>query len=147
MRIFFKDTDRIPDLPLGLTAVYRLAGQHPEYEAPHRLRVGSEFLHGCRVIQRWTVPGTDVATVRELLMNIKTYGDRGMGARCYFPGFAFTFGQSTATVDVLVCLECRWVVFHFGEQSVSIAPTDNGLARLREIYQTVIEKVPTHAAS
>jgi hypothetical protein len=92
------------------------------------------------------VSDSDVAAVRELLTNTKTYGDRGQGARCYFPGFAFTFGEGTAAVDVLVCLECRWVVFHSGGQSVSVVPTDDGLARLRGIYQTLIESVPTHAA-
>ena len=146
MRNFVKDADRIPELPLDHATAYRLGGQHPEYEGPQKLRVGPDYLHGCRIVRRWTVPDADVATARELIINIKTYGDRGMGDRCYFPGFAFTFGESTAAVDVLVCLECRWVVFHFGGESVSEAPTDDGLARLREIYQTVIEKAPTDAA-
>jgi hypothetical protein len=140
-----KDTDGIPDLPLGDTTAYRLAGQHPEFEGPQKLRVGPDYLHGCRIVRRWAAHARDVVATRELLMSIKTYGDRGMGARCYFPGFAFTFGEGTEAVDALVCLECRWVVFHFGGQSVSVVPTDDGLARLRNIYQAVIEKAPTHA--
>jgi hypothetical protein len=143
MRIFFKDTDTIPDLPLGHTMAYRLAGQHPEYDGPHKLRVGPDYLHGCRIVSRSLMTEGVVVAARDLLTSIKTYGDRAMGARCYFPGFAFSFGAGTAKVDVLVCLECRWVVFHFGGQSVSVAPTDDGLARLREIYQTLIERVQT----
>ena len=116
MKIFFKDTDRLPALPSGHTTAYRLAGQHPEYEGPNKIRVSPEHLHGCRIVRRWSVLDSDVMAARELLASIKTYGDRGMGARCYFPGFAFTFGDGIAAVDVLVCLECRWVVFHSGGQ-------------------------------
>jgi hypothetical protein len=91
------------------------------------------------------VTDSDVVGARALLTSTKTYGDRGMAARCYFPGFAFTFGDSTLAVDALVCLECRWVVFHFGGQSISLVPTDDGLARLREIYQTLIETASSEA--
>ena len=83
----------------------------------------------------------DVAAARELITNIKTYGDRSLGMRCYFPGFAFTFGQGPAAVDVLVCLECHWVVLHSGEQSVSLVPTNDGLAQLKRIYETLIKKI------
>jgi len=144
MRIFSKETDRIPELPLAPATAYRLAGQPPEFDGPQKLRVGPDYLHGCRIIRRWAVSDTDVTPARQLLTSTNTYGDRGLGARCYFPGFAFTFGAGAAAVDVLVCLECRWVVFHFGGQSVSLVPTDDGLARLREIYQTTIEKGPIH---
>ncbi|MEW6306862.1 MAG: hypothetical protein AB1705_25640 [Verrucomicrobiota bacterium] len=140
MGIFSKNTDQIPELPRGLTTAYCLAGKHPEYEGPNKLRTGPDYLHGCLVIRRWAVSETDIATARDLLMSPKTYGDRGLGARCYFPGFAFTFGQNQSAIDALVCLECRWVVFHLGEQSVAFAPTDDGLARLRKIYETVIQK-------
>ena len=89
MKIFAKD--KIPELPLGRTTAYRLIGQHPEYEGAHKLRVG--YLHGCRIVRRWTVSDRNIAAKRELLTNIQTYGDRAKGARCYFPGFAFTFGH------------------------------------------------------
>ena len=145
MRIFLKDTDTIPELPSGPATAYRLAGQHPEYEAPQRLRVGPDHLHGCRILRRWPVADNDMVAARELLMSTKTYGDRGLGARCYFPGFAFTFGETAGGVDVLVCLECHWVVFHSGAQSVSVVPTDGGLARLREVYETLIERGETRA--
>ena len=124
---------------------YRLTGQHPEYEGPDKLRVGSDYLHGYRIVRRWPVSDSDVAGARGLLTSVKTYGDRGLGARCFFPGFAFTFGDGTAVVDVMICLECRWVIFHFGGRSMSVAPTDDGLVRLREIYQKLIASVPTDA--
>src|SRR5262245_58261966 len=143
MRIFFKDTDRIPELPTGHATAYRLAGQPPEFEGPHKVRVGSDYLHGCRIIQRWTISETDVAAAHALFASTKTYGDLCMGVRCYFPGFGFTFGEGKLAVDVLVCLKCRWVAFHWGGQSISVAPSDSGLACLQETYQTLIERVPT----
>lgn len=146
MQIFQKDTDRIPELPLGDITAYQLTCEGPEYEGPYELRVSDDHLHGCRILRRWIVPESDLSAARELLSSIKTYGHWGLGLKCYFPGFAFTFGESPSALDVLVCLDCRWVVFHQGSQSVSLAPTDQGLARLREIYQTVIEKAPGSSA-
>ena len=139
MRIFLNNTDTIPELPSGHTTAYKLAGHSPEYDDSSKLRVSPDHLHGCRIVRRWTAADTDVAAVRDLLVNIKTYGSFGHGAMCYYPGFAFTFGQGAAVVDVLVCLQCHWVVFHLGEKSVQVAPTAVGLTHLEKIYQTLIE--------
>ena len=146
MRVFIRESDQIPEFPSAPATGHRLAGQHPEYEGPGKLRVGPEYLHGCRIVSRFTVPDEAAASARELLISINTYGDRGRGARCYFPGFGLTYGESAAAVDILVCLECNWVVFHSGGQSISLAPTVAGLKQLREIYRTLVQSQAPDAA-
>jgi hypothetical protein len=135
MGIFLNPDDTIPALSPGSTISYQLVGEPPEHDSAGQVRVGEGFLHGCRTLQRRPLSDSVAEPIRTLLATVETYGDRGMAARCFFPGFAFTFGQDQDAVDVLVCLECRWVYFYSrGMLAVTVVPTDRGLLQLEAVY-------------
>ena len=107
------DGQTLPVLVSAGAFVHKIAGSFPEYEVePRILREGDGYLKGCRVLETSALSTADTESIIAVLTNPNSYGDRGMGARCFFPGLAFSFGTDEENVHVQVCLECSWVVFH-----------------------------------
>ena len=133
------DGQALPSLaPVG-ALFHRLSGALPEYEVePRVLLEGNGYIKGCKVVHTTALSPTDAEGIIEILLNDNSYGDRGMGSRCFFPGFAFTFGATAEQAHVQVCLECSWVVFHTAAGSQSFVPSPTGEARLKAVYERLI---------
>jgi hypothetical protein len=137
--IFATKNETFPFFPVGRVSAHRLAGESPEYEnAPRALLENSDYIKGCLIEHSVTLVPEDVAAIISILADHSSYGERGRGSRCFFPGLALTFADEARTVDVLVCLECSWVVFYsaFGEQW--LVPSQSGEKRLRSIYEKFV---------
>lgn len=128
--------EALPSLAATHARFHKLAGSFPEYEpeAPV-LREGNGYLKGCRVEATAVLAHEDRDHVIQVLLDPASYGDPGMGARCFFPGFAFSFGDGANEVHVQVCLECFWVVFHSASGTQRCVPSAAGSARLRALYE------------
>ena len=134
--IFATAGESIPGLPSSTAWVHRLAGLPLEYVVePRVLRDADGYIKGGKIEKSAPLLPTDVAEVIEALTSTSNYGDRGMGARCFFPGFAFTFGEAPHKVDVLVCLECSWVAFYSLQGEQWLVPNEFGEAKLRALYE------------
>ncbi len=137
--IFAKHGESFPNIPRGPAWVHRLAGLPPEFAVePRVLRDGAGYIMGGKIESTAPLNEADAAEVIEVLTDANTYGDRGMGARCFFPGFAFSFGEAQGKIDVLVCLECSWVVFYSPQGEQWLVPNQSGEATLRAIYERLV---------
>ena len=130
---------KIPTLSPESSLIHALAGSPPEYVVEPRVLVeGDGYIKGCRVTGTHLLSPSDAAQVISVLTDPASYGDRGMGARCFFPGFAFTFGADSSQTKVLVCLECSWVVFYSSGTELSLVPSPAGATALRAIYEALL---------
>lgn len=95
------------EFPAGAVAAYRLDGDHTTGS-----NVG-EDLHGWPILQRRGIDESMQAKVRAAIGDWKNY-ERTMegGYACFDPRLAFRVGEKEEAVDVLICLECRWVYFY-----------------------------------
>lgn len=132
--VFKRPGDTFPAL-LQPARFYTLAGTPLEYSAPTVLRETSGYLKGCKVQSESSLPSVETQSAIVLLTNAASYGDRGFGARCFFPGFAIAFGEGDNRVIVQVCLECSWVVFHSSSVEQWLVPSDAGVSGLRRLYE------------
>jgi hypothetical protein len=134
--IFATDSEDFPALPATESFVHRLAGLPLEYLVEPRVLLEKDgYVKGGRIEQTSPLSPANLANVKEVLTDRSNYGDRGMGARCFFPGFAFTFGSGPSQVEVLVCLECAWVVFYSAGAEQWLVPSESGQTKLRALYE------------
>ena len=137
--IFATDSEDFPPLPATDSFVHRLAGLPPEYLVEPRVLLEKDgYVKGAKIEQTKPLSPANLATVKQVLTDRSNYGDRGMGARCFFPGFAFTFGAGSAQVEVLICLECSWVVFHSSSAEQWLVPSESGETKLRALYEQLV---------
>ncbi|MDR0258658.1 MAG: hypothetical protein LBI76_02545 [Comamonas sp.] len=131
-----------PNMARSPAWVYRLSGMPLEYGAtPKDLLEGQGYLKGAKVEASSELKSTTALEVAAAFANLSNYGDRGMGGRCFFPGFAFSFGEDAQKVEVLVCLECNWVGFFWNGRDLWLAPSENGLTQFRKIYNELVERL------
>jgi hypothetical protein len=137
--IFATDSEDFPALPAMESFVHRLAGLPPEYLVEPRVLLEKDgYIKGGKIEQTKPLSVADLANIKQVLTDRSNYGDRGMGARCFFPGFAFTFGSGSSQVEVLVCLECSWVVFYSANAVQWLVPSESGETKLRAMYEQLV---------
>jgi hypothetical protein len=133
--IFDKPEESFPLIPTTNAFFYLLAGTWLEYVVePRILRDGDGYIKGGKIEKSSLLTEAEITEVSEVLTNQANYGDRGMGSRCFFPGFAFTFGEGAARVEVLICLECSWVAFFTSHTEQWLVPNDLGSSQLLALY-------------
>jgi hypothetical protein len=126
----------IPLLNSSEAFIHQLAGGFPEYVGePRTLLEGAGYVKGCKVLQTSPLSTADATHIIKVLTEPENYGDPGMGARCFFPGFALSFSGGMELVHVQVCLECSWIVFHMNSSRLSFVPSEQGERQLRAIYE------------
>lgn len=137
--IFAKAEEGFPSIPCAGAWVHKLAGLPPEYVVePRVLRDESGYIKGGKIENSAPLPQAIISQVIQVLTTEAHYGDRGMGARCFFPGFAFLFGDGAERVEVLVCLECSWVVFHSRAGEQWLVPNQLGESKLKALYERLV---------
>ena len=133
------DGQELPALNSSGAFIHKLSGSPPEYQLEPRLLLeGSGYMKGCKVLETSGLSAEDSAQIVAILSTAESYGDQDMGARCFFPGFAFSFGTGEQLVHVQVCLECSWVVFHSNASSQSFVPSAKGETQLRAVYERLV---------
>lgn len=97
-------------LPPGRALAMKIDGASLERPVePAREPLGR--LLGYIVLQQAPMSADDERLISAMLAAPGVYDDDGDMARCFFPGLALRFGCGDDAVQVLVCLECRRVVF------------------------------------
>jgi hypothetical protein len=134
--IFGRDGESFPRLNHDSSTVFRLAGGSPEYLPETRLlRKGPNHLQGCRILATNALVADVAKEIASIVLNERHYDPDRNGARCYFPGFGFRFGSGDECVEILICLECSWVVFHSSSGQQSLVPNRRGISVLRHLYE------------
>jgi hypothetical protein len=137
--IFAAAGEQIPNLPSSPAWVHKLAGLPLEYIVePRVLRDGDGYVKGGKIGKTAPLSAADAAEIIGVLASHSSYGDRDMGARCFFPGFAFTFGERPQRVEVMVCLECSWVAFYSPQGEQWLVPGSLGEAKLKALYARLV---------
>src|SRR4051812_17252994 len=90
--------------PLGRIEAYQLEGDRIGYAG------AAERLQNWPILQHRGIVDATQAKVRTAIADRRNYfvpGNRGY--LCFNPRLAFRVGENEDAVDVLICLECRWV--------------------------------------
>ena len=103
---------------------------------------GTPELHHWKVLgDALPVPSDVAAQVRNILASPSTYTMHD--SQCFEPGMAFSFGEGSNRVDVLICLLCNRAVFYRGAEEVGHCLSDDGNKRLSAIYERLFKMPAT----
>lgn len=106
---------------------------------PYALCEGNGYIKGCKVLNTVALAQEEVREIIQILHAQDSYGDPYMGARCFLPGFAFTFGSGPEQVHIQICLKCSWFVFHAKSGCLHLVPSERGKNLMRTIYQRHVQ--------
>ncbi len=137
--IFGREGGAFPELDLSHVAAHRLPGRSAEWDQEANAVVKRDgYLHGFKV-ERTILLTHEVAHVLAAkLVSPANYDPGRDGARCFFPGMAFSFGEGSGVVDVVICLECSWVAFHANGEEFSLVPIHAFEVELRALYEQML---------
>jgi len=104
---FWCDRRPVYAFPPSRTNAYKLEGYRLTYTG------SAEQLHGWPILQRRDIDESTQAKVRATIGDWKNYErTTERGYACFDPRLAFRIGENEDAIDVLICLECRWVYFY-----------------------------------
>lgn len=137
--IFGREGGAFPELDWSHVVLHRLPGRSAEWDPETNAVVKRDgYLHGFKLER--TIPLTDdvAQAFGKRLVSSANYDPGRDGARCFFPGMAFSFGAGSGLVDVVICLECSWVVFHANGERFSLVPIQAFEVELRALYEQLL---------
>ena len=138
--IFRNVGECFPSIGQGEAQAFLFAGLPPEGLNIDSPLEAEGYVKGCKVIESKQMHAAFAESVASILLDSSNYlaDPVANGARCFYPGFGFSFGREPQAVEVLVCLECWWVVFYSSAGAVWVAANSVGLAKLQAVHARLL---------
>ncbi len=109
----------------------------------------NERLYGSKILAECDVEKDDRKATTDTLFNLSNYGSPG--ANCFWPGLQLEFVNGSESVEVLVCLECRWIRLCHQKKPESRALNLDGIeafgAIFKRLFPQTAEQIDSLVAS